>query len=582
MDAIASPVLRLSALPDRLVLVQPALDPLGGGAPPRPPVAVPEGVGAPARLAVAAGMLRWEAPAGGWWWEVRLDGGTVTASSGGPLPAPPLVWWWDQHHDHVSVLGRMPAPGRVRLPALVHVAGCGSLRLESEASAEVGVDARRRAGRWLRLDLPGGGGDGRERSYRLTACLVHPPVPAGLDPATAAGFRRGFLDGIHLNPRLGLLANNSASDPVPFVLHKPAGIARHCPPLAPGLTAMDLVRESLDRYLFGALGYGMVGYGAARCLQGADLSGGWTSAHDALDLLPSLLIAAGLAGADDPAWADSRWDGIAAWVRALHALDRDGDGLIEYALSGDSGSWDGRARPANWWDTVGYGHIDGYSNALAYRALVLVAGLARRLGRDPAPCEQAAVRLQAAYLPALRAPSGLLAGWRSRDGALHDHQFVVVNAQAVAFGVVAGDHARALMQRLWRAFAEAGFRDFALGVPGNLRPIPRADYTHHEKRWGCGEREDGGDALGIYENGGATHCHALWLVQALRRAGLAAEADAVQAPLLASLAAGAFSGFDASGKSRDWKAWDGSCSGYEGFLADGYTAWLAPLDGSGE
>ena len=30
--------------------------------------------------------------------------------------------------------------------------------------------------------------------------------------------------------------------------------------------------------------------------------------------------------------------------------------------------------------------------------------------------------------------------------------------------------------------------------------------------------------------------------------------------------------------SKDWKAWDGTCWGYEGFLVDNYYALLAVLD----
>ena len=35
-------------------------------------------------------------------------------------------------------------------------------------------------------------------------------------------------------------------------------------------------------------------------------------------------------------------------------------------------------RPANWWDDIGFGHQDAYSNALAYHALVGMAEMARR------------------------------------------------------------------------------------------------------------------------------------------------------------------------------------------------------------
>ena len=58
-----------------------------------------------------------------------------------------------------------------------------------------------------------------------------------------------------------MLANNASSDPCAFTLFEYSGLARHTPPLADGLTCLDLVRMTLDRYLAGAKGYGQVGYG---------------------------------------------------------------------------------------------------------------------------------------------------------------------------------------------------------------------------------------------------------------------------------------------------------------------------------
>ena len=47
------------------------------------------------------------------------------------------------------------------------------------------------------------------------------------------------------------------------------------------------------------------------------------------------------------------------------ATDTNGDGLVKYAVSGNSGSWPPQIkyRPANWWDTIGFGHEDAYANA---------------------------------------------------------------------------------------------------------------------------------------------------------------------------------------------------------------------------
>ena len=54
---------------------------------------------------------------------------------------------------------------------------------------------------------------------------------------------------------------------------------------------------------------------------------------------------------------------------------------MEYVFNGNSRP--GQARgvpPANWWDTINFGHKDAYSNALAYRAFDNMAELARMAG----------------------------------------------------------------------------------------------------------------------------------------------------------------------------------------------------------
>ena len=65
---------------------------------------------------------------------------------------------------------------------------------------------------------------------------------------------------------------------------------------------------------------------------------------------------------------------------------------------------------------------------------------------------------------------------------------------------------------------------------------------------------------------------------AVYRLGRTEEADRIPFPLLEAFAKGSFQGRGANGMSNDWRAWDGTCWGYEGFLADNYYALLAVLD----
>ena len=58
----------------------------------------------------------------------------------------------------------------------------------------------------------------------------------------------------------------------------------------------------------------------------------------------------------------------------MFASDRDNNGLIEYPTSGNYGDRPtDKRRPANWWDTINFGHEDAFANALACRGATMFA-----------------------------------------------------------------------------------------------------------------------------------------------------------------------------------------------------------------
>jgi hypothetical protein len=264
--------------------------------------------------------------------------------------------------------------------------------------------------------------------------------------------------------------------------------------------------------------------------------------------------------------------------------DTNGDGIIEYGHTGNTGSWNQKPfqRPANWWDAIGFGHDDVYSNALAYRAARLLADVAGKIGEtgDAQEFSAFAEKLKAAYFPHFYNPdTGVLAGWRSSDGQLHDYYFVFVNAVAVCYGLLTTDQGLQVMQRLLEKLKEVGYTQFKMGLPGNLVPVPPSDYVAREKHWGHGDKPDGSDAFQIYENGGATGCYAYFTIKALYDLGLREAADAIFLPMMEAYKENGFDGHcEGSSYTKDWKAWDGRCWGYEGFLVDSYLPMLAVYD----
>ena len=504
----------------------------------------------------------------------------------GGIPPPPVVLNFNSQINHTTVLGIINDDGTVRLPALLHLPDQGTFRITSSPAMGValGYDALRRAvnpspsratsipeGDYVKVTFPAASAGTPNIDYTLEVVAIYPGPPELARDPRFDGFRRNWLNIFQLNPRLRVLANHSASDPCAFTLYEYSSMAVRTPPLAPGLTALDLLRQTLDRYLSGMKAYGIAGVQH-------DVP------YDFLDSYPSLLIAASdyARASKDNAWLKNNYAGLRDWATKMLAMDRDGEGLMEYPLSGNSGSWPEELtiRPANWWDDIGFGHQDAYSNALAYHALMGMIEMARRADKpeDAQLYTSRAEKLHSVYFDNFYNPAtGVLAGWRSADGRLHDYYFLFVNSAAIAYGLVPPDKANQIMDRLLAKMKEVGYSHFEYGLPGNLVPIRREDYAHHILSSGGGEKEDGSDGFQIYQNGGATGDFAYFTLQALFQMGRRKEGDAILFPMLDGYEKGGFQGFGPNGKTFDWKSWDGSPHGYEGFLVDNYQALLAVL-----
>ncbi len=518
-------------------------------------------------------------------WTFELSGSRIILTSNwtDAFAPPPIDFHFDLRRAHGTVLGVFRRDELLALPALMHFPGQGSLRLIS-ALPDVGVKyaSRRGKGYHLHFDatatlsLPAASAEHRRMIYTLEATAIHPYVPGIDGDSRFDPFRRNWLNILQLNPSFPALANNTASDTCGFTYYEYADIAALTPPLAQGLTARGLVRQTLDRVLAGGKTYGMPGYGA------------YPSAS--ADTYASMIIAAadcvGTGGRMDAAWLDRNYAGIRAWAEAMLATDTNGNGLIKYGVSGDSGVWKFAAdeaplfRPSNWWDDIGFGYEDAYANALAYRALRNMAMLARRMGRadDAHRYLTAAARLRDAYFKCFFDPvTGVLGGWRSADGQLHDYYFLWVNGIAIHYGLVDRPRANAIADALLAKMKQVGYHDFSLGLPGNLVSVASKDCADMPGviRWGCGSRPDNADGFEHYENGGATAAFAFFTLAALYDLGRKAEADEILFPMLDSYGRCRFAGTNAQGLSADWKQWDGRFGGYEGYLADDYYALLA-------
>jgi Bacterial alpha-L-rhamnosidase 6 hairpin glycosidase domain len=506
-------------------------------------------------------------------WALEFSGNRIVMTSEWSAQFNPaaFVFHFDLKQVHSTVLGLFRQDNLLAAPALMHFPCQGSMRLTSSAP-ELGLTYESsRPQQTAVLRLPGATFEHQRVVYTLEVTSIYPSVPGIAGDPQFDAFRRGWLDVLQLNPSLQALANNTASDTCAFCYYEFADIAALTPPLAEGLTALDVVRQTLDRVLAGGFAYGM-----------PDVPDHPTTTSDTY---PSMVIAAAncvRAGHSD-AWLASNYNGIRGWAESMLASDDNGDGLIKYCVSGDAGIWsDGapKLRPSNWWDTIGFGYEDAYANALAYRALEDIAMLAKKLDKtsDETRYRNAAARLRAAYYGRFFNPAtGVLAGWRSADGQLHDYYFLYVNGIAIHYGLVEKPQAESIMDKLMAKMKEVGYDNFRLGLPGNLVTVALPDCVDKRGngRFGCGARPDNSDGFQNYENGGATGAFTFFTLAALYDLGRKAEADGILFPMLNEYGQNGYQQRGASGMSTDWRRWDGTPKGYEGYLTDDYYAMFA-------
>ena len=285
-------------------------------------------------------------------------------------PPEPLVLNTDVHVSHVTLLGSMEANGSIRLPAIMHFPDQGTFQISAEPTAVKSLGyAAKYAAKVVQITFPGATQENPTVKYRWKIVDIHPPVTGMDSNPQFDGIRRDWLNIFQLSPHFHTLANNVNGATCAFVYYEYADVAEQTPPLTDRLTALDIIRQTLDSIIGGTKTYGMPGMGAY--------------GEYAADTLPSLLIASEdyVEGSKDHQWLAANYGQLKSWTDRMLATDHEGNGLIEYSLSGNSYSWlHPKYRPSNWWDDIGFGHEDAYANALAYRALGGMAKLAAQTG----------------------------------------------------------------------------------------------------------------------------------------------------------------------------------------------------------
>ncbi|MGH8023793.1 MAG: hypothetical protein ACRED1_09445, partial [Limisphaerales bacterium] len=339
------------------------------------------------------------------------------------------------------------------------------------------------------------------------------PLPALVkgDPRLKR-FPKYSLNMVQWRPDTGIIGNSVMSVPCGLAILFYAQEAVFAPHLKNGISPMQMVGASIERYFEGAPGYQMPNQNVC--------APGWSSSRETA----AYLVVS--------AWYDIRTIGglnqLRPWLEPLECLANriesqfGPDGLIYY-----------RGHKTMWFDTYKFQGADAYSNAADYRAFLCLADLETLAGHTilAARYQADANRIKGVYFKLFYNPAtGVLAGWRTEQGQLHDYMFPWVNGFAICQGLVPEDQAKVILRVLLGRLKKIGFHSYRLGLPTNLVPMSPADYIPHTS--GAPKRADGMDTWQVYMNGGATPAFEYYVIQALYQTGQYAAAERLLWPLM--------------------------------------------------
>lgn len=457
---------------------------------------------------------------------------------------------------------RQGETGVMNLPVLLHLPRFGTLKLSAASGDALWRSDSDRPLNITTSELKLGEvlqpeGDYLLPAGRFVADLdmkveqVFTPLRADAPDAIADAVKRCSLTALTYRADTATLSNNGNSMHCPICMDNWSAITTRMDPILTNLKPVDLLRDSLERWLDGG-----PGYASGPLLQEGNV-------HEAEDeyLMTGTSGLLGLAEylqhSGTREWIRLYRDQIRKKLEEMKARDLDNDGLIESkyrtGISG-TGQWS-----TVWFDVISFGWKDSWTNALLYPALKMLSNLFPALGQPDLAggLSDWAELLRRNYYPAFFNPAtGWLAGWRCAQDKLHDYAFPAVNGAAVCGGLLDPKEARSVIENLWLETRRVKIPTPRFGLPISLWPIPDEDLADIMQ----------GYPQGFYGNGACTHSQSRHFVDALYQVGLKEEADYLLERLCSSLADGLVYGVCKSG--LDGRYWDGWPCGYEGLLTD--------------
>ncbi len=258
----------------------------------------------------------------------------------------------------------------------------------------------------------------------------------------------------------------------------------------------------------------------------------------------------------------------------LLAQDIDKDGIFEVAFAGDyMGQPAELGYQTNWWDNFSFGHKDIYFNYLCHRALRELSSLLEKCNMHDvsARYRKQLEKFDKSFFDTFyNKETGLMAGWISRNGKVHDYGFTFAVSMGINEGLIPKEEGKKMLKILLSAMKKEGYGDLRFGIPGNVMPVAQQDTIN----WPC--MSD----WGRYENGGLNGMNGFHFLTSMYNVGLNKEADKILFAILDTYEkdfthSGLMPGYC---RSVDWRTKEGVACGYN-YLADNYYFLLSVYAG---
>jgi len=405
--------------------------------------------------------------------------------------------------------------------------------------------------------------------------------PEGINPGIWRQIRRPYLNnwqpcGTWAGKESSMvLANNVLSDPASCSLWCYAEPMLFLYEPVSGIDLRPLLKHSLDYWLD----------------TGVSAQGHVNAFGKMYDLYvmtgASLLIAAWdyWVISNDVNWLNKRLGVLHLMADYLLRRDIDNDGLIESIHSGNAGGLRDPDRADIWFEMMHFGHKNTWTNALSYRAFLCMAEMLDAVGQSKGAkyYRHRAANLREAFVKQfISKENGWFVSWISQDGQIHDYCHTFINGLAVAYGIVSPQQGRKIMSRVVEKSKSIGFKNWHLGIPGNLIPCRKEDLIGPRIGIDGSPIKDGfywpddlteETAFGNRYPNGTIHPPLVWpYLLGLQVVGLDKEADRILNAMIESAKEGLFqNGIVNVGYSgAEHFYFNGNTCGYEGYLPESF------------